>query len=445
MHLYQALATLEQLGLVRRAAEEEPGFSFKHILIQETAYGSLLRQDRRSLHRVIGDIHQRLYAGDLQDYLLLLAFHYREAGDKEQALQFLLQYADRASRMSAYPEAIVAYERALELTEHSALASRARLLARVGDLRCRRSDFSGANENFETALQLAVEVQDASLVSTAWSSLARLARLQGEHARARDLGARALESAEAAQNKSAMAQAHRELGISHNLEGDNALARRHLSAALDLYRELGDGEGTSGALNSLGVVAREEHDLVLARACFEDAYRLSEVHGDKYSMGIRLTNLGVVAEQLGDLADAAQYQERAQALALEIGDREGAALTDMNLGSLALTQGNPDHALGHFRHALAETIAINSIPYALYALACLAKWEVSRRNFQRGAELLGLAIRHPSSTADISIDFEPVQQELKSLLGEPEFAAAFTRGAAMNLRETVRAILHETT
>jgi tetratricopeptide (TPR) repeat protein len=184
-------------------------------------------------------------------------------------------------------------------------------------------------------------------------------------------------------------------------------------------------------------VAREGHELERAVEYFEEALELARTRGDKYATGVRLSNLGVIAEQRGDIAAAIAYQEQAHAIALEIGDREGAALTEINLGQLAVSSGEFLHARNHLQHALKELLALNSISYLLYAVGAFAQLVVAQGDLGRGAELLGLALRHPSSTADIAIDFAPVIQEIEKRMDPLSAEAALTHGSAMDLRLTV--------
>lgn len=441
LSLDSALEDMESAQLVRRLQDGEPAYWFKHVLTQETVYASLLRQDRRALHRLLGDTYQALFANQLDDYLLPLANHYAEAGETAQAFRFLVQYGERAMKMSAYPEAIGSFQRALGLLPAAEHTLRAQTLVSLGDIYCRRAEFETANETFGAALDEAERGGDEITAAAALSGAGRVASQQGAHEQARALGERALEFARAANDSEALARAHRQLGISYNLEGDNALAQEHLNAALELYGALGDEDGTGSALNSLGIVAREQHELEQAKDYFEQALTLSQRAGDKYSTGVRLNNLGVVAEQRGDLTAATRYQEQAQAIAREIGDREGAALTEINLGSLAMASGDMAQALSRFQHALAELTALDSVPYALYALAAFAKLEVSRGRLEHGAELLGLALGHAATTGDIAIDFDAVRCELEGKLGAERADAAMARGRAMALREAVEGIL----
>ncbi len=62
MTLVSQLTTLEFAGLIRLAqVQPELEYVFRHALVQEAAYASLLRQDRRDLHRAVGETLERLY------------------------------------------------------------------------------------------------------------------------------------------------------------------------------------------------------------------------------------------------------------------------------------------------------------------------------------------------------------------------------------------------
>src|ERR1019366_8817684 len=80
----RSLGLAEAAGLVRfAAAGTEPAYRFRHGLIQEAAYDSLLKADRRRLHRKVGEALEAS-AGDQRDDLApILRLHFERAGDIE--------------------------------------------------------------------------------------------------------------------------------------------------------------------------------------------------------------------------------------------------------------------------------------------------------------------------------------------------------------------------
>jgi predicted ATPase len=58
----QQLGTLEHAGLIHLAQlQPDLEYLFRHVLVQDAAYDSLLRQDRRHLHRAVAEVLERLY------------------------------------------------------------------------------------------------------------------------------------------------------------------------------------------------------------------------------------------------------------------------------------------------------------------------------------------------------------------------------------------------
>ncbi|HJW22980.1 MAG TPA: hypothetical protein VJ506_11185 [Candidatus Limnocylindrales bacterium] len=110
------LDTLEAKGLIRLAAyRPELEYLFRHGLVQDAAYGSLLKQERRDLHRRVGEALEELYPERRAELAAVLAMHFEQAGDTERALAYLQEAGRYALERNAYHEAFSAYDRAAAL------------------------------------------------------------------------------------------------------------------------------------------------------------------------------------------------------------------------------------------------------------------------------------------------------------------------------------------
>jgi len=110
------LRDLEHAGLVYA----EPGavalrYSFKHALVQEVAYKTLLRSRRRELHLRIAEVLEGRFPRTAHDAPELVAHHWTEAGVAERAIASWLAAGLRASQRSEYREAIGHLRRGLSL------------------------------------------------------------------------------------------------------------------------------------------------------------------------------------------------------------------------------------------------------------------------------------------------------------------------------------------
>ena len=110
------LDTLEAKGLIRLAAfDPELEYLFRHALVQDTAYESLLKQERRSLHKLVGDALEELYPERHADLAAVLAMHFEQAGDTDKAVTYLMAAAKFAHDRNAIVEAFDLYSRAATL------------------------------------------------------------------------------------------------------------------------------------------------------------------------------------------------------------------------------------------------------------------------------------------------------------------------------------------
>lgn len=106
------LLRLKNADLIRRLLGSDLAYQFKHNLIQESAYESLLRHDRRNLHRATARALENAYPQELDGNAALLAKHYAEAGDEEKTYGYARRAGDVARRLSAYQEALMQYDTA---------------------------------------------------------------------------------------------------------------------------------------------------------------------------------------------------------------------------------------------------------------------------------------------------------------------------------------------
>lgn len=114
------LDTLTAKGLVRLAAERpELEYLFRHALVQDAAYGSLLKQERRELHGRVGEALEALYPERAGELAPVLAMHFEQAGDAEKAIDYYAAGGQHALKQNAIQEAFGAFDQAATLIDRT--------------------------------------------------------------------------------------------------------------------------------------------------------------------------------------------------------------------------------------------------------------------------------------------------------------------------------------
>jgi eukaryotic-like serine/threonine-protein kinase len=120
MALLTQLNTLETAGLLRLAAvQPELEYLFRHALMQDAAYASLLKSDRKQLHLATCQAFEQLYPDQTDDLAATLAYHYEKAEDNEHAVYYFRRAGDLARNRYANVEAVAFYQAAARLVSQA--------------------------------------------------------------------------------------------------------------------------------------------------------------------------------------------------------------------------------------------------------------------------------------------------------------------------------------
>ena len=102
-------------GIRQLEKQRLSSYLFQHILFQRYLYNSLDEVERAELHEEVGNILEVLYGKQAEEIAVQLARHFLEAGIVSKAIDYFHKAGNKAVRLSAGAEAIVHYNKALEL------------------------------------------------------------------------------------------------------------------------------------------------------------------------------------------------------------------------------------------------------------------------------------------------------------------------------------------
>jgi predicted ATPase/class 3 adenylate cyclase len=312
--LTELLAELKELEIIYELGlAPEPAYVFKHALIQDVAYQSLLKERRRELHRAVGLAIEEIYADRLADHAEELAHHFQNGGDWEKAFTYLVRSGDRAKAAYALPSALDFYARALEV---GAQVTPSLPAVRIVEVHQRRGD----------VLRLLARYADA---------IAEFERMREVARAARD---RVREGEAVVEISYCQFLTFRNEGIEE--------CRRSAHEALAIGRETGDQHLIARSLSYLGLASQADGDPAEGDRLFEESLTIARANGYGDTVATNLTWLGAHANWRGEFTQAIETSRQAVAAAREVGD----GLSDMISGAfICLSQ----IGLGQYAEALA--------------------------------------------------------------------------------------------
>jgi predicted ATPase/class 3 adenylate cyclase len=221
-------------------------YRFKHALIQDAAYESLLRSRRQALHRRAAEALR-----DANAEPEAIAHHFTEAGLDDLAIEWWGKAGDQALRRSAFQEAIAHLGKAIEMADRAGETSRRapghiaavsqrlpQLHAAYGNalIAARGHGAPETMEAFARARKSASGDEDAPGRFAADYGLWVGSFVRGDLPSMRTHAAAFLAGVEARPDSPEAGVAHRVLGTTHWFAGEYAEAREHLERALTLFQ-----------------------------------------------------------------------------------------------------------------------------------------------------------------------------------------------------------------
>jgi DNA-binding response OmpR family regulator/class 3 adenylate cyclase/predicted ATPase len=241
--LQSALAQLAGPELIfARGEPPDSTYVFKHALVQDAAYATLLRSKRRRLHGRIARVLEEGFPEIVQTQPELIAHHFEQAGLAEQAINYLRKAGQRTIEQSANTEAIGHLTHALELlrslTESAARARMAlELEVMLGQAMIARHGYA-APETKQTLSRSRMLIDDStdppqkfSILYGIWAS----SYVGGAFVEQKTAAAELLAAAERHHDRAALCVAHRVLGTTCVTTGDFTAGLQHLEQAQALY------------------------------------------------------------------------------------------------------------------------------------------------------------------------------------------------------------------
>jgi len=151
----ERLKTMELIREKQKTPELE--YIFKHALVQESTYDSILLKKRHELHAQVASAIETLFSDRIEEFYSVLAYHYAKAEDWSKAQEYLFKAGDQAGRIAADAEALSHYEKALEtyarvFGDKWDPVQRASLEKKMGEALYRRGEHEKAMEYFRHAL-----------------------------------------------------------------------------------------------------------------------------------------------------------------------------------------------------------------------------------------------------------------------------------------------------
>lgn len=378
------------------SAMNELRYIFKHSLLREAIYDMQLKTRLRELHEMIAKAIEKIYAEQLDDRFIDLAFHYEQANNPSKTNEYLKKAGDFARRKFQNQQAVDLYERLLKNTKDKAeiiktlikkgeimlligqwKASefcfeealnivisenmelfKGRVYNAVGLLLMLKGNYFDAQNQLEKAATFSEQFIDYQGIAKAYGNLGNLYFRQGEYENAKDYYTQSI-GISRENNLRSNAQIVSHLGLTYMNQGNYTEGVRCQEEELKICELQNDSVGMSNIYVNLGIVWSEKGDYENALDCLEKGLILSKKLGNKQLTSIAMGCVGNVWLQKGDFEQSQSYFEQDLKMAEELGDKQGIAIACELIAKLNSVKGEFEEAIDFFEKSLTLSHALH--------------------------------------------------------------------------------------
>lgn len=432
------LVDAELVGLQHLNHSSGTTYVFRHPLIREAAYHSLLKSTRGQYHRQIAEVLAEQFPEFAETQPGVLAHHYTEAGLNNDALVYWQRAGQRAIERSANVEAIRHATRGLELLNNlpdSHGKSKHELVLRttLGPALIATRGYAASEvvDAYTRARELCQELGETPQLFPVLFGLWLAHLVRAELETARELGEQLLNLAEHAKDRALLLEAHRALGATLCYLGNFVASQERLEHGIALYDSqqhhsrtffhyLADARMTCLSYSAAVLWFLGYPDQALRR--IHEVLALAKAVDHPFSKSVALYFAGMVHQCRREVGAAQEQAEAVKAISTEQGFTLWASAGAIGEGWALTEQGMEDTGIAQMQQGLTDWRTTGAEILRPYFLALLAESYVKVEKLDEGLSVLTDALEAVEKRGDRFFEAElyRIKGELLLLRSEAE-------------------------
>ena len=404
--LEEALDVSTRMGLIQEHRFfPDIEYTFKHAIVQEVAYQSLLAPRRRELHGQIGRAMEQMWHDRIDEYLPLIAYHFSRSNDGEKAFTYSMRAGDRAERLYARAEATTHYLGALATARTLPDPKRARqaqvdAIVRLAAVAHTREHMERDAQNLEQAQAMAEALEDGRRLAQALYRRGRLHYARGAFGDALECAQRSIVLADELGDESLAAPAVNLVARVHWQQGDYGKAAQLLARSTEQMRRLGDAAEEATAAGFAGWTLAFLGEVDSSLTYTERGLRLAHDLQNPFSEAAAYFYRGAAFDQRGAWTDALAEYAAARRVAHEAGDIFREYLVMCQEGRALAMAGDLERACATLNEAIALAERLGTTFVLAWPKAYLAQCLLEKGDMETARLLAEEALQRAQKAGD---------------------------------------------
>ena len=365
------------------SAMNELRYIFKHSLLREAIYDMQLKTRLRELHEMIAKAIEKIYAEQLDDRFIDLAFHYEQANNPSKTNEYLKKAGDFARRNFQNQQALDLYDRLLKNTNDK--AETVKTLIKKGEILLLIGQWEASEFCFNKALNIVIYENMELFKGRVYNALGLLLMLKGNYFDAQNQLKKAAAFSEQIIDYQGITKAYGNLGNLYFRQGDYEKAKDYYTQSIGISRE-NNLRSNAQIVSHLGLTYMNQGNYTEGVHCQEEELKICELQNDSVGMSNIYVNLGIVWSEKGDYENALDCLEKGLLLSQKLGNKQLTSIAMGCVGNVWLQKGNFEKAQNYFEQDLKMAEELGDKQGVAIACELIAKLHSVKGEFEEAID-----------------------------------------------------------
>lgn len=363
-------------------AMNELRYIFRHSLLREAIYDMQLKTRLRELHAMIAQAIEKIYANQLEERYIDLAFHYEQAKNVPKTNEYLKKAGDHAKRNFQNQNALDLYDRLLYNLKNN--KDSINILLKKGEILQIIGDWKQAEICFNQAYELADCNHELTLKARSQNALGQALMLRGDYIKSKEYLESAANNFKQIIDNQGIIKSYGYLGNLYFRQGEYEKAKEYYTKSIKMNRRKNNTYKNTLIVSHLGLTYMNQGNYTEGVRCQEEELKICESQNDLTGMSILYINMGIILSEKGDNDGALYYLEKGLELSQKLGNKQSVAIALGCIGNIWLQKSDFEKAKEYLQEDFKMTEELGDKQGIAIASELQARWHSAKGEFDEG-------------------------------------------------------------
>ena len=405
-NINDSINKLEVENFIQQYLQDNDHYRFKHILTRDVSYNTILKTNKKILHKAVAEVIEEHFADSIDNFLYDLSIHYSISNQYNKAVEYLEKAGDQFDKVFDRLHALDCYNKILniiDLNPHSIKKEdldtyKHKIILKAAHINLHIGEIDESHKLLNT-----VESSDHLILSKHSYLLGNYNQEKKNLDECLINYNNSLELYKKLKINNRIYEVHRSIGVTYIHKGDYNKAMEHLQICMDYYTEKNDEQGLSLVNGNIGSIYFWQGNLDEAYKYCKKQYKISAKIDSKQTIQLGLGTMANIFNIKGDYNKALDIFKKIIIISEDINDKSTMSLHYRNIGICYKNLKQYDKAINLYKKQLKLAKSMGNLFEIASAYDCIGVAYQEQYNFNDSLTSFKKAYDYASKSKNLQV------------------------------------------